>query len=580
MNSKGAPRPQSESEILDAYQSGRLLGEIFSHFRLSDEPDFLNNCIKLHNAGAIDLLALTEQPEFEAIDGHRFFCGQHFFCNVIPKLNATTRAMMRCVDSLVKKGGNDMVANQPNASFREWCKADLGRAIEIVDDAKNGDPLAQEFVTFALIAGEMGHEAKAFVETYAGKLRLFGIAALGRMEYAEVSVVGVTLTTLLKALDADPDEGLRVHVLLAALDIAKKANQLTSDVLLSIVRKVCAEPSPEVNGGCARALWLHYKEIGGEMVELLLQPLYSIDPVHKRTIDELDHGLRGLLSTSNATLAIEFVQRLLSLPSNPIALTEFEGFSRDLVRGPKDRFHKALVTWLLSATRALCEGLTSVLRNKEQRETPINLTIQDFNLSTAQQIFLCRKAIGYFFLQPVIAASILTSVLRASEDDVTDAVCKLMFDPLLLNYGGAVRDYLKSIGPHDAAYLHVQSVLDQGEAYLAGLKDLKPVKEIHPSEHERQVERLRFHDHMRQAQKEAEKASVLLNFVKRSVILYGKHSITYIEDSKNERRPVEMELKSHGVTIEWPRMEIIDPVGLDYMLRVFRVERLESLTCH
>ncbi len=77
-------------------------------------------------------------------------------------------------------------------------------------------------------------------------------------------------------------------------------------------------------------------------------------------------------------------------------------------------------------------------------------------------------------------------------------------------------------------------------------------------------------------QKGAEKESIFLNLVKRSIILYGKRSITYIEGPGGERRPVEMELKPHNISIEYPRLDVIDPFGLDYKLRVFRAERFRS----
>ena len=64
--------------------------------------------------------------------------------------------------------------------------------------------------------------------------------------------------------------------------------------------------------------------------------------------------------------------------------------------------------------------------------------------------------------------------------------------------------------------------------------------------------------------------------MKRSVLLYGRRSITYVEGPNDVRRPVEMELKGHSFTFELPRMEILDPIGLDFMLRVFRIERLRS----
>jgi hypothetical protein len=565
-----------EKEITDSYVSGRLVSDIFDRFGYVDEPAFnsiLSLCVKLHNVGAIDLLSLTKTSEFERIDGSRFFLGQHFFCEAIPRLNDSTREMMHCVRALVEKGGTDLAANQPNAAFAEWCKADLVRAQEVLHAAREDDPLANEFLTFALTAGNMVEEAKDFVARYVGVRRLSGIAALGRMIYADPGTGRGDLSTLLCALDGKPDDPLFANILASALDIAEKTDQIACDEALSIIKRVCAAPGPHTHLSCARVLWLHHKSLTEEVVVLLLQALNSVDPTHKGTIQALDQGLRRLLDTSYDDHGIAFVEKLLS-SNNTLALSDFPDFSRRLIEGPAERFHRVFVAWMLSGKRVLCEGMSDFFRRGDRDDVPLSLPLQ--GLSPVKQIFLCRKAIGYLFLQPVTAASILVSVLRACNDAVADQVSSLLFDPLLLSYGGATTNYLGGIGTNDPAHAHVHVALKQRERYLEALKSAGTIKELHPSERERQLEHLRFHDQMRTAHKEAEKKSVFLNLVTRSVILYGKRSTIYVEGPDDTRKPVDMELKEYSVAFELPRMEIVDPNGLDYMLRVFRAERLKS----
>jgi hypothetical protein len=69
---------------------------------------------------------------------------------------------------------------------------------------------------------------------------------------------------------------------------------------------------------------------------------------------------------------------------------------------------------------------------------------------------------------------------------------------------------------------------------------------------------------------------VLLNLVTRSVILHGNGALTFVTPPNAERRALEMDLHSHGVSFEMPRLEVVDPVGLDYMLRVLRNRRRDS----
>jgi hypothetical protein len=101
------------------------------------------------------------------------------------------------------------------------------------------------------------------------------------------------------------------------------------------------------------------------------------------------------------------------------------------------------------------------------------------------------------------------------------------------------------------------------------------IKELHPSDYERDVVRQRTYDEMRAAQKAAERESVLLSVVHRSTLLYGKRSLTYVLDDDGSRRAVALDLHSVGVSFEMPRQDVLDPVGLDLMLRVYRVEKLK-----
>lgn len=152
---------------------------------------------------------------------------------------------------------------------------------------------------------------------------------------------------------------------------------------------------------------------------------------------------------------------------------------------------------------------------------------------------------------------------------------ELLFNPLLLNYGGDLTEYLATVDANDSAHTCVQSALTRTAKYLEDLKSTGRIHELRVSEHTVQIDRLRMHDQFRKAQKEAEKQSVFFNLVNRSVILYGRRSVMYVAGPGDERKQVDIEPKEFSTTVEFPRIDTIDPVGLDYMLRVFRAERLK-----
>jgi hypothetical protein len=150
---------------------------------------------------------------------------------------------------------------------------------------------------------------------------------------------------------------------------------------------------------------------------------------------------------------------------------------------------------------------------------------------------------------------------------------ELLFDPLLVNYGGAARDYLKAIKKGDPAYGPVKAALKAADVYVKGLQIDPQVKELRPSEYQYSVERRRTHDMMQTARKDAEKQSVLLSLVHRSVLLYGRRSITYVQEPGKKSRPVSIDMHSFSHSFELPRCEVIDPVGLSIMLLAFRSKK-------
>jgi len=67
---------------------------------------------------------------------------------------------------------------------------------------------------------------------------------------------------------------------------------------------------------------------------------------------------------------------------------------------------------------------------------------------------------------------------------------------------------------------------------------------------------------------------VLLQLVHQTVLLYGHKAIHHVFGPEGKVSRMETQLGSHGTNIEVPRMTILDPQGLDLMLRVFRCERI------
>lgn len=568
----------TSTELVKLYQCGELASQMAHRFGLgrSAETHLVEEqCITLHNAGAIDLLALVEERTLQELPGSEFFMASYFFCRLLPELDATPERMMRCVDGLVTRGGNDGAANEPNAAFRKWCASVPLRAHEVIAAAHEGNELAIQHLSFALEAISNLSEARRMAIEYEDIRRQAAIFALGHIDHQGSEECGETFAVFHSLLDSNIGDATRASMLHASMEILNRGHDVSSADANSIIGRLVIEPGQFTIHQCARALWSCRQALTQDIVSFLLGALGHLDSANKGTVEEIDLGLQVLLELGFDESAVSFVTTLLSRPNEELELEAFDSFTHNLLSDSAGLISRVVVQWLQLGSPQLCNGLAKAIKGPGLDGVPLSLQAEDLALPPSTQLFICRKAVGWFFFKPTTAASVLVSVLRICDSDTAQEVQSLLVNPLLQNYGG-VREYLENLAPEDAASKAVSGALAQNLAYLDAKRSVPLLVELQPTEHHRRIERLRISDQMREAYKGAESGSVFLGLVNRSVLLYGNRSLSFIDDGQDGLRHVEVDLQSHGISYEMPRMEVVDPIGLDYILRVFRNERMEK----
>jgi hypothetical protein len=560
----------TDAEIIGHCQSGALIDDV-DRFELDDDDpsSLVHRCVALHNSGQLDLLSLTESAQFGALSLHQFFVVQHFFDQAIPKLDTTAAKLTAAVTILVTKGGNDLASNAPNEAFRAWCAAEPSRAHAIVADAQRGDPTSIKFVTFALRALEDVALARKFVADYTDERRLSGLFVLGRIPTADAGEARDTLEILLPHVHAGQEDMTRCNAVLSAFELVKLHPGLAGTFVPRLIGAAVVSPGPTLLYNLAQILWNQGALIDRPSLAKALDALKATDPSLGGIVHMLDLTLKAAIQGPNADLAFDYLTDVLGREDGGFALDQFKSFTHAVATGDRDRQFRLVVRWLLTGNSDLGRAV-SALFEPGDRSKPFDATTAGMGLTDTQQIFLCYKALGWLFTNEAVAASIMVAALRGCATREAEIIGDLLFDPLLFNYGGRAREYLKTIKKGDPAYGQVRKALKSCDAFYKGLDIGKPIKELNPSEYQRSVERTHVQDMMRKAHKEAEKHSVLINLVHRSTLLYGRRSVTYVRDPDNKRRAVSMDMHSFGTSIELPRSEIIDPIGLSVMLLTFR----------
>ncbi|BCG47245.1 hypothetical protein GEOBRER4_n2072 [Citrifermentans bremense] len=564
-------------ELVAFAEQGTFVSKMARRFGLRNPAQIKQitlQCADLHNRGTVDLFEIVESSSFQNLSDSDFFTAMHLLCDILRELEATPAQVMKCTEALVARGGNDLMANEPNRALRDWCGRKPERASEIIAMARGGDSLSSRNLTFALEATSALNTAREIALAYDDTRRLSAITALGRIPDNDPPSRAKTIAVLKTLLDTGGDDTLRAHILhVVGSALVSKVEDYQTDAV-ALVGKLVEGAGDATIHQAANILSSYGDVLQPEVLAYLLKALLQVNTENKGTVLQLDVGLQILLEAGHDEAAISYVTQLFS-KNEKFQLKELPSFRSSLFAGPPERLSRVIVQWLLRGTPGLRGGLAAAMQSAKLEGAPVELFPQDLSLSKTEQIFICRKAIGWLFFKPITAASILVSVLRVCDDETAQTLQNLMNETLLLNYGG-VQKYLLSLQPDDTAKDRVDQCLANHDIYLSALQSVPQLKELEPSEHQRRIEQLRVMDEMRDAHKQARRQSVFLSVIRRSVLLYGDHSISFIKDGNDTLRPMEMDLKPHGISFEVPGMEIVDPVGLQYTLRIFRAERMLS----
>lgn len=577
---------QSEvrAEILAHAANGSLLDAIFNSYGrrwLDDNDPTIIALADLHNAGDIDLLALVTPRSVKPYQGSVFFNGQHVFRALISRLQAPAEALMQAVKTLIDAAGQDMAAGLPVEEFAKWCGADPGRPAELLELVDRKVPNADRFLTIALKNGValdrvyFLDRAYGFLESGSETEQQGAINALGQIELASDGDWDRLLDGFSALLSNDPADIVRAALITAVARRLKGAPVDRQARLTEIGIDAVRPLGDQTLDTAARTIAFYGEHLTEALTDALLEALLAINGENKGTIEILDMALMKLVERGDPMRARTYLERLLRREDDRIEFEQLDSLCYKLREVGVQTLDDWVVAWLLDGDRDLCGALDEALFGVGSDEFLFRIDFARFGLAPADYPYLARKAIGTFFLKPSVMTSFLVSLLRATPE-TADEVAELLIDPILINYAGVAQNYLKPIAQDqsDPACASVQHALDGQEAYLDGLRSVGNVPELHPSERERRLEWQRHADSMAEAYRAARQKSVLASIVTESLILYGTRAVSWFDDrGQAERRRIETPMASISHSFEMPRVDIVDPGGLQMMLLHFRAER-------
>lgn len=542
---------------------------------------FRAELVAIHNEGVIDVLEPARSIASSPIGQHDFFLVQSAYVEIIPELDAEVPAMLSAVRALVARAGNDGMAGRPNGAFRKWAETgDRAVATLAHIDAADGNDATYVFLALQALGAKHAEIALDrsidFLTGEAVPARSGAAKAIGTLPLSDAHLSRRAMDALHAACAAAPDDNLMGHLIGAAVELASKAPELENSAvdLIGVAEKDVGDIAIH---HASSTLAFHAGDLSAAIVAALTRIAHKVRIESSGTLDQLDHAAWALLNAKRLNEALALLTPIISHHAELASLEKFNSFSSTLLELGGDQLASVVTGWLLSLDPNLGEAARGLVGD-HHGDDPL---VFEFNsaalrLSEAETLLLAHRAIGYLFVYPITAASIVMCLIRGASPEPSKAMAEILFDPLLINFSGELADWLKKKAADDSESPRpiIETLLSRLDTYIDGLRRVGRIKELRPSERERLIENHRQHESMRQVHKGAEKKSALMSLVSRSVLLYGQRSISYFEGPDGRLQRNEIKLHSFSHSIETPRLDILEPFDLDYTLRVFRAMRV------
>lgn len=563
------PPPWTADSAKTDFLSGALWAAVVGKTASKPDATLDGLCVDLHNSGEIDFLAGIDQPEFVALQGYKRWQALEFIGRVIPRLSSTWPEMADFVSRAIAMlaGGNVYEIHKP---FLEWLGANPTEAAAAVALAERGETPEPWLLERALTALADPDLCRRVARDYLDDRRLSAVRALARLEHPTPGDRLASLSLGQFLIDGSTDEDLAAAVALLVLDGLTRPDPALGDDAIRLLDEALSQGGAP---GLAQA-GFSFCTAGAEVLQprvvaVLLKHLSNVTAEQTNALGHLVHGLGKLSRWNRSEEAFDFIRTVVTGAPGGLTVEVFEDAFADVLMGSPEAIHPLVLSWLEEGRPELCDGLVDLFQAFERASSPLAIDFTAHSYTDQQVWFICRRAIGYFLIHEVVAASVVVSALRSASPDLAEALTDLLTDPLLMNYQVELRPYLEAIDKEDPAHPFVRLAIERSDAYRHGV-GAWDIPELQPSQAHLQLAQIRRSDEFARISREGRKRSVLADLVSTQTLLYGNRSLSYRMGPDGKRQMFETPMASFGFSSEMPHQDVLDPVSLamqNYQLR-------------
>lgn len=313
-------------------------------------------------------------------------------------------------------------------------------------------------------------------------------------------------------------------------------------------------------------------ELPEGILRLLLQQFANVSTEHKGIIDNIDHILVNLVGKGEFLQALKLLESILTAG---VRFPQLDYFSSELLSKHQKLLNHIVTKWFLSGDPSLCHSISDLLHDFTDKNVELKAEMALLG-DEVKQIFVSHKAVGWLFTCPVVAASFILSIYETASRSTRKKLEQILYDPLLLSYPGELKRFFQScidIGFPEHPY---ERLLSKLKAYHSDIDKVSELKELMAPRENVSTYWKKFNSDMQAAYENTSKGVLSELIATKQTLLYGNSSIYYVHKGDGEQIRQEMQMQSFSHSTEMPRLNVLDPESLDYILRFYRYERMKN----
>ncbi|PSW27629.1 hypothetical protein C9J21_21220 [Photobacterium phosphoreum] len=528
---------------------------------------------ELHNSREIDLVKIVQ--DIKNFNGHKFYTFLHVFNSVLPLLNESVEKILYCLTHVAQQASGYLAVDE---AFKCFCKVEAHRPIDGIEFIMEQSELSiyAPFLSSSILAysSDRVDEAIQITKDLIGNdnqiVRSQVYFSLGQLDVSEVQA-NLIWDLLSSNANNETDDNCRALILKSTLYFGGKHPPYWPQIeefLLTFIKRTSAEIIYQISDIVA----FQRVDIPPTVLHLLIKQLANVSPENNNAVSNINYVLVNLVEKGSSSFAVELLESILNAG---VEITDLGYFTNELLSKRQELLNHIITKWFLSGKLSLCNSISKLLHDVIDKDIELKAEMTQLN-NEVKQVFVAHKAIGWLFTRPISVASFILSIYETASPTTHETLEQALYDPMLLSYPGELKRFLQSCINKDFQVHLCERLLNSLDGYHTDIKKVFELKELMaPSENVRAYWKKSNKD-MQAAYEEASKGSFIREIATTQKLLYGNSSIYYVHKGNGERLRQEMQMQSFSHSTEMPTLNVLDPESLDYILRIYRCERIKD----